>query len=134
MQKGHSELYQSERKVKLKEVHEGYVMREAVPNGNLGQVEIKRVVRDCQVLRTRKPQLKLPITERLELSFQLGVAVSHQSETKYVRIPLVVKYGRHLVVPLFYEVRKDLGYRDDGVRVRMDEQYKSFAMEKSLFP
>lgn len=102
-------------------------MREAVPNGNWDQVEIKRVVRDCQVLRTQKPLLKLPITERLVLPFQLGVAVSRQSETKNVRIPLVAKYVRHLVVQQFYEVRKDLGHRDDDGCDRKDEQDKSFA-------
>ncbi len=126
--KGHSELYQSERKVKLKEVHEVGCQKLKLPNGIEGQVEIKQVLLECRIDKaTQTARKELLMFEKSGQLFLPVVAESHQFEKLCLGTPSEVIGVLLLVVQLFYEVRKGLGHRDDGVRVRKDERYKSFA-------
>ena len=69
-----------------------------LPNGIEGQVGMKRVVCDCQVLRIHNQQVKSQIIDCLGLYFQLGDFVGRKSEIERAYIPSFVRNVRLFVV------------------------------------
>ncbi len=106
-----------------------------LPSGIWGREEIKKMLLECRIDKANQTARKeLLMFDKSGRLFLPVVAESHQFDKLCLGTPSQVIGVLLLVVQLFYEVRKGLVHRDDGVRVRKDERYKSFAMGIKLFP